>query len=85
MEKNRNILVEAIGRRGVAMCRYYLEFEGKGTSDPEFESLGSACSLNNINDLWCFILKFVDASDPKVRKLFFSFCSASKKQPLPCQ
>nr|XP_018903272.1 PREDICTED: tripeptidyl-peptidase 2 [Bemisia tabaci] len=65
MEKNRNILVEAIGRRGVAMCRYYLEFEGKGTSDPEFESLGSACSLNNINDLWCFILKFVDASDPK--------------------
>lgn len=55
-------LLEAIGRKGCAMCQLYLLH-----NDAEKESEENKVKLHDIDSLWLNLLKFVDAGDVKVR------------------
>jgi hypothetical protein len=72
MEQQKAALVEALSRKGSAMCRIYTitnaaAFKGE---DDEQEHLSTAgpivISLDSIDSVWRDVLRFTDANDTKV-------------------
>lgn len=69
MERQKQALIESLYRRGVAYCRLYriLENEGKNKEDCK-EELSKL--MNNVDEAWHSLLKFIDPTDSKV--IYFS-------------
>lgn len=70
-EMQKTALIEAIGRKGCAMSQYYLLYNKNETesekSETEMQSL--QVKLDDIDALWCTLMKFVDSQDVKVSRI----------------
>lgn len=70
MDKNKAILLEALCKRGIALCRLYMyqqDFEGDGDNKEGVRE--------QITAVWDDILKFTDPTDTKVSRSFVSIFS----------
>lgn len=59
MDRQRIVLVDALCRKGIALCRLYLMQQL--SSDAE-----NTVELETISNVWLNLLKFIDVNDPKV-------------------
>lgn len=73
MEQQKAALVEALCRKGSAMCRIYTIMNAaasEGEEDDEQEELSTDApievSLESIDNMWRDVLRFTDANDTKV-------------------
>jgi hypothetical protein len=73
MELQKVALVEALCRKGSAMCRIYTIMSAaapKGEEEDEQEELSTsaalAVSLESIDNVWRDVLRFTDTNDTKV-------------------
>jgi hypothetical protein len=72
MEQQKAALVEALSRKGSAMCRIYAITNAagrKGDDDEEEEHSPAApvaVSLDSIDNVWRDVLRFTDTNDTKV-------------------
>jgi folylpolyglutamate synthase/dihydropteroate synthase len=72
MEQQKVALVEALARKGSAMCRIYTitnASHSKGESDAQEQlctSASSTISLDSIDKVWRDVLRFTDTNDAKV-------------------
>lgn len=64
----KNALIEAIGRKGCAMCQYYLLYSETGN---EVDQNKWNMELQDIDALWLTLLKYVEPLDVKVITFFF--------------
>lgn len=70
----KNALIEAIGRKGCAMCQYYLLFN---EIDNEVDQKNKNIEMQHIDTLWLTLLKYVDPFDVKVI-IFFVWLSSQR-------
>lgn len=73
MERQKTALVEALSRKGSALCRLYTitnatgSKAGDGDGQEQLSTVGaSAISLDSIDNVWRDVLKFTDTNDTKV-------------------
>lgn len=73
MEQQKAALVEALSRKGSALCRIYAitnATASQGKDDDEQEELSTAApiavSLESIDNVWRDVLRFTDTHDTKV-------------------
>jgi hypothetical protein len=73
MEQQKAALLEALCRKGSAMCRIYTIMNAaatKGEEGDEQEELSTAgtieVSLESIDNVWRDVLRFTDTNDTKV-------------------
>jgi hypothetical protein len=73
MEQQKAALVDALSRKGSAMCRIYTILKAaasKEEEEDEQEELSAtaliAVSLESIDSVWRDVLRFTDANDAKV-------------------
>jgi hypothetical protein len=73
MEQQKAALVEALCRKGSAMCRVYTitnASASKGEEEDEQDELSTsahlAVSLESIDNVWRDVLRFTDTNDTKV-------------------
>jgi hypothetical protein len=73
MEQQKAVLVEALCRKGSAMCRIYTitnAAASNGEEEDEQEELSTfahiAVSLESIDNVWRDVLRFTDTNDTKV-------------------
>ncbi|XP_021931036.1 tripeptidyl-peptidase 2 [Zootermopsis nevadensis] len=73
MERQKTALVEALSRKGSALCRLYAitnatgSKAGDGDGQEQLSTVGaSAISLDSIDNVWRDVLKFTDTNDTKV-------------------
>jgi hypothetical protein len=73
MEQQKAALVEALSRKGSAMCRIYTIWNAdasKELEDDEQEELAAIAllevSLESIDNVWREVLRFTDTNDTKV-------------------
>jgi hypothetical protein len=80
MDQQKVALVEALSRRGSALCRIYIignarHSKGEDTDAQEQPAAtASAVSRNSIDKAWRDVLRFTDTNDTKVCGSFFFFC-----------
>jgi hypothetical protein len=80
MEQQKVALVEALSRKGSAMCRIYIianaahsKGEDGDAQEQPCTSVVSAVSLDSIDKVWRDMLRFTDANDTKVCGSFYAF------------
>lgn len=73
MEQQKAVLVEALCRKGSAMCRIYTitnAAASNGEEEDEQEELSTfahiTVSLESIDNVWRDVLRFTDTNDTKV-------------------
>lgn len=64
MDRQKNVLIDCLCRKGIALCRLYLLLKH---SNEEEKSI----SLDEIGGVWLNLLKFVDVNDSKVIQAVF--------------
>jgi hypothetical protein len=78
MEQQKVALLEALSRKGSAMCRIYTISNATHSKEDDGDaqeqlctSTSSAVSLDNIDKVWRDVLRFTDTNDTKVCGLFY--------------
>jgi hypothetical protein len=78
MDQQKVALVEALSRKGSAMCRIYIIANATHSKGEDVDaqeqppaSSASAVSLNSIDKVWRDVLRFTDTNDTKVCGSFF--------------
>jgi hypothetical protein len=78
MERQKTALVEALSRKGSALCRIYTITNAAGSKagdsdgQEQLSTAGaSAVSLNSIDSVWRDVLRFTDTNDTKVWTSFY--------------
>lgn len=73
MERQKQALIEALSRKGTALCRLYFQNDLKHNLESNTDEK-SAKSLEAIDNLLKDILKFAESTDSKVNN-FSSHCN----------
>lgn len=58
MERQKTTILDALTKKGSALCRIYLMDQSTNTANEEY--------LEYIQDIWKHLLKFIDPNDLKV-------------------
>ena len=66
MEKQKAALVEALARKGLAMCRLYSINSATAKGGEGDGQSSTSITLDSIDNIWRDVLKFTDATDSKV-------------------
>jgi hypothetical protein len=85
MEQQKVALVEALARKGSAMCRIYTianatcpKGEDGDAEEQPCASASSTVSLDSIDKVWRDVLRFTDTNDTKVCVHFISEFKAAR-------
>jgi hypothetical protein len=78
MERQKTVLVEALARKGSAVCRLYTianaagSKAGDGDGQGQLSAAGApVVSLDSIDSVWRDVLRFTDTNDTKVCTSFY--------------
>ena len=64
MDRQKAALIEALARKGSAMCRLYTVNSASKGGEGDGQS-SSSITLDSIDDIWRDLLKFTEATDSK--------------------
>lgn len=67
MERQKNVMIEALVRQGAALCRVFM------ASEEEKIGNGDQVTLQQIDEVWLKLLRFADSNDIKVLILFILY------------